>query len=625
MPQMNTKIRNTYYLVPIFFLFVTGFLLFLEFSDRDNIFNIQIDNIRLSGSGEQGLDKNNISNVKLTVPGLIINISKEPVSFLGPEGTILYADLTGYESTESGFILSFTNSLIIRISEKESASIVFDIEYSGDSEEILVLPVEFMSDLHQVSFLPCYSYTVSGTNYMFSARRGSIIDMTAGSLMLPLTDKSSSIVIDEIGDKDPLQYYFFGETGPVSTDLYESTVEDFIGTAYEGWRSGRFNPESGDWILADGTNGFDNNLLSSFISESLKRGRLAQIENIVNKVSKNEDKFNFLSATFSGNVVNANSSRRKIDDILKRKISTAAKSEDFTLFHETNLMQELTWISSSALIRDFSNFVSSIDLGKRFEPAVLTGMVEVYKDSVKIENDQYKDLMRLYSIIEQQIFPALMRVNEGLFLVGNNGNFFDTLLSIRTGLALYEIGKIESNSLFETIGRSMVVSVLSLTDDSGLTPEFIDREGKIHGDSYFGADTLYSNLISNEYYPHVVNFKGTAGTDISVWSAANTVSYISNKNSSVFEFTYPRAGVHHVVIKGVEPFKNLQMNGINWNSDRRFQYYSSGWVYEREEKTLYVKLTQKRTREKIVLTYKEEIVNATNSKTDGNREKEEEV
>jgi hypothetical protein len=170
---------------------------------------------------------------------------------------------------------------------------------------------------------------------------------------------------------------------------------------------------------------------------------------------------------------------------------------------------------------------------------------------------------------------------------------------------LYEIGRIESNTLFETIGRSMVVSVLSLTDESGLIPEFIDREGDIHGSSYYGADTLYSNLVSNEYYPHVVNFKGTAGTDISVWTAANTVSFESDSTSSVFEFTYPRGGVHHLVIKGIEPFKSLQMYGINWNSDKRFQYYSSGWVYEREEKTLYVKLTQKRVSEKIVLNYEE--------------------
>ncbi|MCK5152862.1 MAG: hypothetical protein KAQ93_00765, partial [Spirochaetales bacterium] len=550
---MNTKIKNIYYFVPLLFLFVTGFLLFLEFSNRDNIFNIQIDRIRLSGSGEQGLDKNNISNVKLTVPGLIINLSKEPVTFLTQDGTFSSANLTGYATTDTGFILSFTNSLIITISTNESTSIVFDIEYTGDSEDTLVIPVEFMSDLHQVSFLPCYSYTVSGANYMLAAGSGSIFDMTAGSLLLPLTDKSASIVIDKIGNKDPLQYYFFGETGPVSTDLYESTVEDFISTAYEGWRDGRFTYESGEWILADGTNGFDNNLLSSFISESLKRGRLAQIENIINKVSNKEDLFNFLSATFSGNVVNANSSRRAMDDNLKKRISTAAKSEDLTLFHEANLMQELSWISSSALIRDFSKFVSSIDLGKRFEPAVLTGMVEVYIASVKLENDQYKDLMRLYSVIEEQIFPALTRVNNGLFLAGGNERFFDTLLSARTGLALYEIGKTESNDLFETIGRSMVVSVLSLTDESGLIPEFIDREGGFHGSSYYGADTLYSNLVSNEYYPHVVNFKGTAGTDISVWTAANTVSYISNKNSSEFEFTFPRGGVHHLVIKGVEP------------------------------------------------------------------------
>ncbi|MEA1911695.1 MAG: hypothetical protein U9N32_08510, partial [Spirochaetota bacterium] len=411
-------------------------------------------------------------------------------------------------------------------------------------------------------------------------------------------------------NKDPLQYYFFGEKGPASTDLYESTVENFISTAYEGWRNERFDSENGNWMLADGTNGFDNNLLTSFISESLKRGRLAQIENIVDSVRGKEDKYNYLSATFTGNVVNANYSRRIMNDTLKKRISTAVKSEDITLFLESNLMQELSWISSSALFRDFNKFVSSLDLGKRFEPAVLTGMIEVYMASIKMENDQYQDLMRLFSIIEEQIFPALTRVNNGLFLSEGKESLFNTSLSIRTGLALYEIGKIESNILFETIGKSMIVSVLSLTDESGRLPEFIDRGGETHGNSYFGADTLYPNLISNEYYPHVVNFKGTSGTDISVWSASNAVSYIANKNTTVFEFTYPRSGVHHVVIKGVEPFTNLQMNGINWNSDKRFQYYSSGWVYERENKTLYVKLTQKRTREKIVLNYRELTINS---------------
>jgi len=615
MPLMNTKIRNIYYLVPLFFLFVTALMLFFEFSNGDNIFNIQLDTIKLSGSGEQGLDKNNISNVKLTVPGIIIDLSKEPITILSSDGTISSVNLTGYQSTESGFILSFTKSLIITISTSDSQSIVFDIEYEGKIDDTLVLPVNFMSDLHQVSFLPCYSYTVTGINYMFSAKSGSVIDITAGSLLLPLSDKLASIVIDEIGDKDPLQYYFFGGTGPVSIDLYESTVENFIGKAYEGWRNGRFNPTTGDWTLADKRNGFDNNLITSFISESLKRGRLAQIENIIDTVGTKEDEFDFLSATFTGNVVNANSLRREMDDNLKKRISLAAKSGDLTLFNEENLMQELIWISSSALIRDFSEFVASIDLGKRFEPAVLTGMVEVYMASVKIENDNYTDLMRLYSIIEEQIFPALTRINDGLFLAGGKESLYNTFLSIRTGIALYNIGIFESNELFKTIGRSMIVSVLSLTDDSGLIPESIDREGNIKGNSYFGADTLYPRLISNENYPHVVNFKGSTGTDISVWTAANSVSYTSNKNSTIFEFTYPRSGVHHVVIKGIEQFTNLQMNGINWNSDKRFQYYSSGWVYERDEKTLYLKLTQKHTKEKIVLDYRQEIVNSTSSDT----------
>ncbi len=603
MRKMNTKIQKIYYLIPLFFLLTTAFLLFLEFNNRDNFFNIKKEKLQLSGYSEQGLNKNGISNVKLLLPGLIMNLSKEPAMILHKEGNKTTAELSSYSVSESGFTLTFTNSLSIKINTKPSGSIIFDIEYTGSSSDTLILPSKFMSDIHQVSYLPCYSYTVAGENYMFSTKNGSNYDQTAGSLIIPLSDKTASIVIDEISDIDPLHYYFFGKSNPVSKDIYESTVENFISAAYEGWQKNRYNRDKGEWLLSDGKYGLDNYLLSSFIAESIKRERFAQVENIVDKISNKETEFNFLSAPFLGNIVNTNFSRIKMDDKLKKKISTALKTEDMSLFQDQDLLRELSWISSSALDTDFSKFIKSIDLSKNFNPSVLTGMVEIYYDSVQNEKAQYKSLMRLYSVIEEQIFPILTRINGGLFLSEGKDNLFNTSLSIRTGIALYKIGMLESNELFTSIGRSLVVSVLNLSDNKGLFPEFIDREGVPRGKTYFGADLLYSKLISNEYYPHVVNFQGTAGSDISVWTVANIVSFSSNNSTSKFEFTYPRSSVHHLVIKGVEPFKSLQMNGIKWNSDTRFQYYSSGWVYKKEEKTLYVKLTQNHTREKIVLFY----------------------
>jgi len=619
MLQMNTKIQKKYYLVPLFFLFITGFLIFLDFNNRDNFFNIQIDKIQLSGSAEQGLNKNGISNVKLLIPGLIMNLSKEPAMILHKEGNRTTTELISYSVSESGFTLTFTNSLLLKINTNPSGSILFDIEYSEADSDTLILPSKFMSDIHQVSYLPCYTYTVSGENYMFSTKNGSVYDKTAGSLIIPLTDKTSSIVIDEISDVDPLHFYFFGKSNPISKDIYESSVESFIGSAYEGWQKTRYNKNRGEWLLSDSKYGLDNNMISSFIAESIKRARFAQVENVVDKISNKKTELNYLSAPFFGNIVNTNSSRIQMDDKLKKKISTALKIEDMSLFQEPDLLRELSWISSSALDKDFSRFIESIDLSKSFNPSVLTGMVEIYNDSVQDEKVQYKKLMRLYSVIEEQIFPILTRVNGGLFLSEGKDNLFNTLLSIRTGIALYKIGVLESNELFTSIGRSIVVSVLNLSDDKGLFPEFIDRKGIPHGKTYFGADLLYSKLISNEYYPHVVNFQGTAGSDISVWTVANTVSLNSDNFISKFEFTYPRASVHHLVIKGVEPFKSLQMNGIKWNSDTRFQYYSSGWVYSKEEKTLYIKLTQNHIREKIVLFYHDEPPSKTKeTSTEGN-------
>ncbi|MCD6397028.1 MAG: hypothetical protein J7L71_05770, partial [Spirochaetaceae bacterium] len=382
---MNTKIQKKYYLVPLFFLFITGFLIFLEFNNRDNFFNIQIDKIQLSGSAEQGLNKNGISNVKLLLPGLIMNLSKEPAMILHKEGNKTSTELISYSVSESGFTLTFTNSLLLKINTNPSGSILFDIEYSEADSDTLILPSKFMSDIHQVSYLPCYTYTVSGENYMFSTKNGSDYDKTAGSLIIPLTDKTSSIVIDEISDVDPLHFYFFGKSNPISKDIYESSVESFIGSAYESWQKTRYNKNRGEWLLSDSKYGLDNNMISSFIAESIKRARFAQVENVVDKISNKKTELNYLSAPFFGNIVNTNSSRIQMDDKLKKKISTALKTEDMSLFQEPDLLRELSWISSSALDKDFSRFIESIDLSKSFNPSVLTGMVEIYNDSVQDE------------------------------------------------------------------------------------------------------------------------------------------------------------------------------------------------------------------------------------------------
>jgi hypothetical protein len=603
MRQMNTRIRNIYYLVPLFFLSITVLLLFMEFSNRDRSFNIKINQIQLSGTGEQGLENNDVSNVKVLIPGLEINLSKNPMMILDIDGGKSSVQLKSFDVSESGFILAFTNTLNLKISNNESNGIVFDIEYSGSSSDTLIIPAKPTSDLHQLSYLPCYSYTVSGANYMLTAKKNSTFDKTAGSLVLPLKEKMASIVINEIGDRDPLLYYFFGEINPVSTDTYESIIEDFISRAYNGWKGSRFQPERGEWLLSNGEYGLNNNLIASYFSESIKRGRFAQIENVIDKISDREADFNFLSAPFSGNIVDTNTERIKLDDILKKRISNAEKLEDITLLNDPTLVTELSWISSSALTRDFVEFITSLDLNQSFESSVLTGIVEVYNFSIKDESNQYQDLMKLYAVIEEQVFPSLNRIENGLFLSDGEDDSFNTLLSIRTGLSLYEIGQIESNDLFKSIGRNMVISVLALADESGLVPEYIDRDGNKHGESYYGADILYPKLTSNEYYPHLVDLKVNSESNFSVWTIANTVSINSNKNSLTFEFTYPRTGIHHIAIKGIEPFSSLQMNGINWNSDKRFQYYSSGWVYDNEEKTLFIKLTQKRISEKIILNY----------------------
>ncbi len=603
---MNTPLKKYYLLIPVLYLSLAGFLMYTGMNIKSESFVIKDGPVTISGSGQPGLDENLITDLAVDIPGLRMNFFNNPVYLVDGEGNRINIKVTGYTREDGILTVSFSNSARFVITydpdnaEKGAVHAVFSV--SGDEKKYsqVFLPAEAVFTFKQVSFLPAYSFNDRGSGKLLTFPADSFFDDTAGILAISLTDNNASFSLDDTGSIDPVSFYFFGSKGPAGKDTFEKEKEKYIENSYSAWRTGRFDAGRGEWKDPFGEYTFDSRIMASLSAESLKRGRFSDFSKFVSAVEANKDKFSFLSAPFTGGIVVTDEQRRKEDDLLKKRISTAAAKNDYSVFLTDDLVERLNWISSSALYRTFNALAASADLDGRLSPEILTGMVSVYRDVIKGNTDQFHDVLRFYSVIESGLYPHMVRTEGGLFLKNSKGDI-DLLLSLKAGLALYEIGQIDEDPMMASIGRTMTADTLGKAGADGLIPRFLDSGGmkKKGGESFYGADMFYPLMADNEYYPHIVSYGEGTSSEIRIWTAAKDFSFSKKGSTLSFEVSFPRGISHHLVMKGIPPFKTLKMHGIPWNSDRRFQYYTSGWVYNEKTRTLYMKLSQRKNRERI--------------------------
>ena len=594
---MNTPVRKVYFIIPVLYLILTVFLARMGIEESSRSFTVTKGPVSVSGSGQEGLDKNSLSSFIIRLPGIEMDMFDNPVYLADTSGNRRDIKVTGYSFGTGSLTVSFTESVRMEFrfdpEEKDTRIVEVSLSVAGEETDGLsaYLPARAKVTMSQLSYLPAFSFSDREKERLYTFPADSQYDTTAGIISIPLKGGKALFSLYDTGGTDPVAFYFFGKEGPVGNGDFEAEVESYIADSYNGWRNGRFDSGKGQWKEPDGFYSFNNSLVTALIAEDLKRGRFADAKKYADVSDNRKDSISFLSAPFTGRIVITDEKRQVQDDALKKKIAAASKENDYSVFLENGLIEEMNWISSSALYRTFNSFVASIDLDREFPASVLTGMIGIYRDAVKGNTDQFHDVLRLYSVIESKLYPYLRRTGEGLFLIDDGK--INMELSLKAGLVLYDIGRMEDNSLMSSIGRTMVVSTLKQSGEDGLIPVYPAGE-----ESFYGGDLFYSDLTENEYCPHVDIFG-----DVRIWSASKDISLKRTENSYIFEVSFPRGISHHLVIKGVPPFKVLRMHGIPWNSDRRFQYYTSGWVYNEKTRTLYMKLNQRKSKEQVIIEF----------------------
>ncbi|GHV94813.1 hypothetical protein AGMMS50293_11330 [Spirochaetia bacterium] len=272
-------------------------------------------------------------------------------------------------------------------------------------------------------------------------------------------------------------------------------------------------------------------------------------------------------------------------------------------------------------VRGYANLVNDgLGLIRGMDPAALSmelipGIFEGYIDfrQLRIQGDNPFE-----QLINQACFlvsEEIMRDTEkDLVLVSHNGRI-DMEFNFHLGKTLWVWAESAGNADWAALGRSLMLSVLALRDNTGAAPAFLElAENGVMTEASGGAANhtpgarissakIYRILNPGEYYPHAANL-GPASNGIWAWTASPLVSAVQEEGALNISVSFPINEIHYVMIRGVRPFGKIQLYNIDYRTDPQFERYdSSGWVYNAQDQILVLKMKHRQTVEHIKIIF----------------------
>jgi len=274
------------------------------------------------------------------------------------------------------------------------------------------------------------------------------------------------------------------------------------------------------------------------------------------------------------------------------RISRQLAEKRISLFSENHLIEYLAIRGHNQLI----DYILSI--AQEIDPAAVTleigpGILEGCLDTDLWRPNAANPFEPFAEQICRLAADDLHRTGDHVFVF--SAGHADTEFNARLGKAIYKWGEKSGNSGWAGLGRSLVLSVLSLSDNNGLLPASltIDKTGEIiSSGTQISTAKVYRLLSDNEYLPHATE---TGANGIWAWTASSSVSIVQDDRQMDISIKFPVGDTHYVMLNNVKPFPLLQIYDTSWRRAFDFESYynSSGWYYFEREQILVIKMNHR--------------------------------
>lgn len=610
---MKRKFNVSYVVIPILYAVLIFSLLILQFTGG-KLFNSSLGPISLTGTFAMGGGNANkqIASLRIQVQGIQFAFDKDhPIVLQNQDGSQLPIAMTGYSTKENGYTLDFQHDVQLDFhftdAEQKAASIDVNIPAGLLPLQSLSLPYAPASDasITVSQGAPGMDISWRGSKYQLALPTRSYTNEQKQLLVIP-GDSSKSLRIAQRNTSDQSALQDF-QVPSVTPKEFQAGVDAFVGAAYNGWRTTRFNSSSNTWSYRDGDSRFSEEILVDLLSEAWQRDEYTRAFNDMRTAADNfPARISYRSSVFLGNLRRVTNDLSDADRRESARIDGLVAQKSLDVFQTPGLFQFALDRGSGGLSSSLVQFAESLPL-EGIDPVQALGILQnVYLTDLP-DPKLDASLSRFSALIKSTVLPAVAHVDEGFFFQTKPGKG-DGYYTVLAGRILEKAGAKLGDDRLVALGRNMVLSVLKLADDQGFIPNQIDfAAGAISAMlKYRGPEDIYWMVQSNPSYPKAVSLYPQLGPGHWLYTIAQVNSISIKPTEFRFNISYPRSRTHYLFFRGlnkIDPLAGMQLFGITWRNAPDFEVYSKGRYYNPDTQTLMVKYFDDSVQKDIVIWY----------------------
>ncbi|MFW5695765.1 MAG: hypothetical protein ACOCYB_11395 [Alkalispirochaeta sp.] len=613
---MHTRKVRRYVIVPFVYLAAIFGLLYLQFSGTLTVRHT-VGDLRFSGTLVPGADETSrrITAARAEYEGLIFEFSEDnPIIIAQDDGEDLRLHPEEFELDGEQLHVYLSDGSAVRFevitTEPPELHVLPMRTRDWPEEGQLLLPYrvssEARSEQSDSDGPETRAIAFEDRQFFLSTPPRTVFDAQQQRMILPLSTSTQMVRYAEVTtDREDVIESAFGDGGnQISSAAYDNAVDEYIETAYESWGGSRFNGGSGTWDIRDRAPRFSEEILTAYLAEAWDRNEYTTAFNQMRRAADiHPEQVGFKSSVFLGNLRTVTSRFLSQDRQRTDSLSSRIQSDDATIFREEDLVEFAALRGSEDLYRELIQFVEEVDFRTVDLPSAV-GMLSAAVSQPHPSEAISDATERFSAIVDDRILPSV-RQFEDYFFIETAQSEVDVYWSIRAGQLLLEIGRVQGNQLYRTVGRNLVLSGLELADEDGFLPEFLffGDSGLQSREGSFGPERLYPHLTDNPSYPRLISLYDSLGAGSFIWTVADFTDISIGDEQYQFTLRYPEDRTHYILMQGIPSFESMQLFGLQWRNDPQFESYIKGRHYESSSNTLMIKYTDDSTEEDIILNY----------------------
>ena len=536
---MKRKKSTRLFLTPIVYAMLILAFLFFHFSQFDH-FSRVMKNASYSGTVTKGrgLRAPRITDLSLDSNGLGLNFSgRKPLTMITADGIRRELSIQEISRDENALRLLFKYDTVLTLTTdpvSSNSSIEISVPQTRPPVTELQLHTEIMSPFELNREGEDQLILSDGTSSFFlNMDQDFQLDEEKNLLSIFMNERTTALLMleDEAPGLGRSVREWLTENPEISEEAFLAHLNSYRTDVYNGFKL-RYDFTSGEFSLPDETKEFNEYSYVSFISETLRRDDYSVIlQDLLGSKERNNSLLSWYSAPFTGDIVN------KGAPVLRQNITT------------------------------LMNRVASFTLERNPEISPNTEVLSLQRMLNEKADQDYE------AWIEENLYPMIVWLEEGLFLFHPENPVCDVKLNLLAASLILEAGETTENNTLIQIGRELIFTLLERRDENGFLPAEISfsRERPSQNSGFIRPATVLKLFPREEFSPRFYDISETTGLDSWLFTAAESFRVRPTETGLDIDLDFPRGQIHHVIIKGVQPFDRIILHNIQWKSDPGFR------------------------------------------------------